>query len=398
MQPFVFHNPTKVLFGPGVISAIGKETRNWGQRALLVYGQNSARASGRLDQIITLLREAGVDPIEHGGVRANPRLEHVRQGIELAKTHRIEVIVGVGGGSALDTAKAIAAGTMATHDVWKFFIGKKGVKTALPVLTVPTVAASGSEMNSGMVLTNESTREKLGFGHRLLFPKTSLLDPETTHSVPPMQTACGAVDIFCHLLEFYLTASGAETPIQDRFMEGLADTVISASRRCLVNPHDAAARADLLWCASLALSGLTTAGLGRVSLPIHLIEHSLSALYDIPHGAGMAVLLPGWLAEYAPAYCHRLASMARGLLHCNDPDPHRAAEAVIDHIRRWLLDLGLPRTLDDLGIPSDDLVRIAAHTTTQARTWRLRAHTPETVIRVLRRCIEPSSSPSACNR
>jgi alcohol dehydrogenase YqhD (iron-dependent ADH family) len=293
MQNFVYHNPTKILFGRGTIAAIGPETRIWGQRGLLVYGQHSIKNNGLYDQVTTSLQEAGMEMAELGGVRSNPLLSHVRQGIRIAKEHGAEVIVAVGGGSVIDTAKAIAAGTPVEYDVWKFFTGKKGIKQSLPVTTVLTLAASGSEMNSGMVITNDATREKFGFGHRLLHPKVSILDPEATFTVPTEYTVYGAVDAISHVLEFYMTTTDPYTPVQDRLMEGLIENAMSACERCLHDPCDYEGRANLLWTATLALNGLTAAGLGRVGFPMHLIEHSLSALYDVPHGAGLAVVILG---------------------------------------------------------------------------------------------------------
>jgi alcohol dehydrogenase YqhD (iron-dependent ADH family) len=185
MQNFVFHNPTKIIFGRDTVSNIGLETAEFGRRCLLVYGRSSVRETGLYNQVATSLAEAGVEIIDHGGVQSNPLLSHVRAGIAKVKEHDLDVVVAVGGGSVLDSTKAIAAGSVVAHDVWKFFIGKKSIKSALPVTTVLTLAAAGSEMNSGMVITNDKTHEKFGFGHRLLHPKTSILDPEVTFTVPP---------------------------------------------------------------------------------------------------------------------------------------------------------------------------------------------------------------------
>ena len=291
MQNFVFHNPTKIIFGRDTVPAIGSETRLAGRSALLVFGQKSIRKSGLHKRVVDSLNQAGVRVVEHGGVRSNPLLSHVREGIDKVRENGLEVITAVGGGSVIDTAKAIAAGSLVEHDVWKFFTGKKSIKAALPVTTVLTLAAAGSEMNSGMVITNDETREKFGFGHRLLHPLTSILDPELTFSVPPDYTAYGAVDAIAHVLEFYMTTRDPDTPVQDRLMEGLIKNSMDACERCLKDPRDYGGRANLMWTATLALNGLTAAGLGRVGFPMHMIEHSLSALYDVPHGAGLAVVL-----------------------------------------------------------------------------------------------------------
>lgn len=387
MQNFVYHNPTKVLFGRNTISAIGPETGNWGRRGLLVYGQDSIKNSGLYGRVTSALREAGIEAAELGGVRSNPLLSRVRQGIRLAKEHRAEVIIAVGGGSVIDTAKAIAAGAMVEHDVWKFFTGKKGIKQALPITTVLTLAASGSEMNSGMVITNDATQEKFGFGHRLLYPKVSILDPEATFTVPPAYTVFGAVDAISHVLEFYLTAADPDTPVQDRLMEGLIENAMTACERCLHDPRDYNGRANLMWTATLALNGLTAAGLGRVGFPMHLIEHSLSALYDVPHGAGLAVVILGWLHYHAETAADRIAHLgARIFLPDGNKGNLQEAERTISRLRQWLVRVKAPVSLRDLGIPASDIPRIAENSRGLAQLWRLQEYTPERVAAILQRC------------
>ncbi len=385
MQNFVYHNPTKILFGRNTIDAIGPESRIWGQRGLLVYGQNSIKNNGLYDQVTTALRQADIDLIELGGVRSNPLLSHVRQGIQRAKQHGAEVIIAVGGGSVIDTAKAIAAGTPVEHDVWKFFTGKKGVKQSLPVTTVLTLAGSGSEMNSGMVITNDTTHEKFGFGHRLLHPKTSILDPEATFTVPPDYTVYGAVDAISHVLEFYLTTADPDTPVQDRLMEGLIENAMAACERCLHDPRDYNARANLMWTATLALNGLTAAGLGRVGFPMHLIEHSLSALYDVPHGAGQAVVLLGWLRYHVETTAARISQLGERIFPL-DRSAGTGAEQTLTRLRDWLLRVNAPVSLQDLGIPEGDIPRIAENSRGQAQLWRLRDYTPDLVAAILQRC------------
>lgn len=387
MHNFVFHNPTKILFGRDTVNAIGSETRAWGRRALLVYGQTSLKRSGLHARIVNSLREAGLELIEFGGTCSNPLLSHVREGIALAKTHGSEVIVAAGGGSVIDTAKAIGAGAVVEHDVWKFFTGKRGIKATLPVTTVLTLAASGSEMNAGMVLTNDATREKFGFGHRLLFPKTSILDPETTFTVPVDYTVYGAVDAISHVLEFYLTASDPDSPVQDRLMEGLIDNAMTACLRCMDDPCDYNGRANLMWTATLALNGLTAAGLGRVGFPMHLIEHSLSALYNVPHGAGLAVVMLGWLRAHHDLHARRIAELGRRLFRL--PDGEQAASIAAQTslcLQEWLHRVRAPTTLADLGIPARDIPRIADNTRGLARIWRLRDYPPERVAAILHLC------------
>jgi hypothetical protein len=385
MQNFVYHNPTKILFGRDTIDAIGPESRIWGRRGLLVYGRNSIKNNGLHDRVTTALRQADIELTELGGVQSNPLLSHVRLGIERAKQHGAEVIIAVGGGSVIDTAKAIAVGTPVEHDVWKFFTGKKGVKQSLPVTTVLTLAASGSEMNSGMVITNDATRQKFGFGHRLLYPKVSILDPEATFTVPPEYTVYGAVDAISHVLEFYLTTIDPDTPVQDRLMEGLIENAMTACERCLLDPRDYNGRANLMWTATLALNGLTAAGLGRVGFPMHLIEHSLSALYDIPHGAGLAVVMLGWLRYHAETAAARINQLG-GRLFAPDRSTEAGAEPTLTRLHDWLRRVKAPVSLQDLGIPESDIPRIAENTEGLARLWRLRDYTPQLVAAILQRC------------
>jgi alcohol dehydrogenase YqhD (iron-dependent ADH family) len=388
MHNFVFHNPTKIIFGRNTMDAIGPEARIWGQRGLLVYGQNSIKSNGIYAQVAASLQAAGMEIAELGGVRSNPLLSLAREGIRLAKEHRAEVIIAVGGGSVIDTAKAIGAGAMVEHDVWKFFTGKKGIKQTLPLATVLTLAASGSEMNSGMVITNDATLEKFGFGHRLLHPKVSILDPEATFTVPPDYTAYGAIDAISHVLECYLTTADPDTPVQDRLMEGLIENAMTACDRCLLDPHDYHGRANLLWTATLALNGLTAAGLGRVGFPMHLIEHSLSALYDVPHGAGLAVVMLGWLQHHAQTAAPRIADLGKRIFPAIEAtNANLGAAQTIDGLRRWFQRVKAPVTLGDLGIPAGDIPRIAANSKGLARLWRLQDYAPERVAEVLHRCL-----------
>ena len=389
MQNFVFHNPTKIIFGRNTVPSIGPETAELGDRGLLVYGQESIRKTGVYDQVIAALAEAGVEVVEHGGVQSNPLLSHVRAGIAKVKEHGLDVIIGVGGGSVLDSAKAIAAGSVVEHDVWKFFTGKKSIKSALPVISVLTLAAAGSEMNSGMVITNDKTKEKFGFGHRLLHPKTSILDPEVTFTVPPDYTAFGAIDAIAHVLEFYMTTRDPDTPVQDRLMEGLIINAISSCERCLQDPCDYGGRADLMWTATLALNGLTAAGLGRVGFPMHMIEHSLSALYNVPHGAGLSVVIPGWLSWYRQYDEARIAQLGRNIFPPSDLQPYpdaQIAERTITIFRNWFGKVDSPVSLEELGIPATDIPKIAENALALARLWRLNEYSQQTIEEILYLC------------
>jgi hypothetical protein len=242
-------------------------------------------------------------------------------------------------------------------------------------------------MNSGMVLTNDQTREKFGFGHRLLHPKVSILDPTTTFTLSPEYTAYGAVDALSHVLEFYLTTNEANTSVQDRLMEGLIENAMVSCTRCLSAPQDYAARADLMWTSALALSGLTAAGLGRVGFPMHLIEHSLSALFDVPHGAGLAVVILGWLRAHREVCAPRIAQLGRRIFFLTEPSAPQVSEHTVALLEQWLLSVRAPTTLADLGISPADIPALSENTRGLARIWRLRDYSPERVASILQCCV-----------
>ncbi len=389
MQNFVFHNPTKIIFGRKTVPAIGKETLQAGKRALLVYGKKSFHDTGLYSTVTSSLSDAGVHFMEHGGVSSNPLLSHVRDGITKVRQHNLDVIVAVGGGSVIDTAKAIGAGSVVEHDVWKFFTGKKSIKGTLPVVTILTLAAAGSEMNSGMVITNDDTKEKFGFGNRRLYPLTSILDPETTFSVPPDYTAYGAIDAIAHVIEFYMTCEDPDTPVQNTLMEGLIKNSFASCERCLANPRDYGGRANLMWTATLALNGLTAAGLGRVGFPMHMIEHSLSALYDIPHGAGLSVILPGWLTWYSQTNPARIAHLGRQIFPKQDLQRYNDNETAlktITFLKNWFIKINGPITLKEVGIPQQDITSIANNALALAKVWRLKQYSQQRIEQILHLC------------
>ena len=383
MQNFVLHLTTKIIFGRDTIGSLGPEAAAFGRKALLVYGGGSIKEHGIYRQVTASLSAAGLTIVEHGGVKPNPVLSHVRAGVALAKREQVDLVVAVGGGSVMDSAKAIAAGTLADHDVWQFFRGKKGVKKTLPVLCIPTLAASGSEMNGGMVLTNEETRQKFGIGNQVLKPEVSILDPTATFTVPAAYTAYGAVDAIAHLLEFYFTTADPETQVQDRLTEGLVVNIMASCERCLGNPADYDARASLMWCATLALNGLSGAGLGLVGFPMHMIEHSLSALYDVPHGAGLSVVMPAWMSWRMAAAPSRFAQFGRRVFALAGSDTE-VAPAAITALKKWFVKVDSPVTLSALQIPPEAIPALADNALALARLWRLRDYDSENIAEILR--------------
>lgn len=387
MKNFVYHNPTKIIFGQQTIPAIGAETRLHGKRVLLVYGQGSIKRQNIYQTVVESMQAAGLDIIEYSGVQPNPLLSHTRTGIELAKKEKCDVICGVGGGSVLDEAKAISAGATVNHDVWKFFTGKKSITTPLPLTCVSTFAASGSDMNPAMVLTNDDTQQKFGFANRKLHPKTSILDPETLYSVPALQTAYGAVDIISHALEFYFTTEEKSVPVQDRFMEGLVINAIESCDQIVEDPRCYDARAALMWSASLALCGLSASGLGKVAFPMHLIEHSLSALYNVAHGAGLSVIILGWMKSHCGQLPARFAQFGRRVYNIHGKNDVQTGQEAIDRFEQWLLAIGCPTRLGDLQPTGIDIDGVAENTQSLARVWRIKNYDPVTVKSLLKRCL-----------
>lgn len=386
MKNFIFTNPTKIIFGQDTVEQIGRETAQYGETALLVYGTRSIFDTGLYGRIKASLQAAELTIVEHGGVCPNPLLSHVRQGIAKAKNTKVDVIVAVGGGSVIDSAKAISAGALVDHDVWQFFKGKKSIKKTLPLTCVLTLAASGSEMNGGMVLTNQETEQKFGTGNYLLHPKASILDPTLTFSVNRAYTAYGAIDAMAHILEFYLTAEDRQTPVQDRLMEGLLQNIMAACDKVMAAPTDYQGRADLMWCATLALNGLTGAGLGRISFPMHMIEHSLSALFNIPHGAGLSVVVPAWMRHNATKDPVKTAQLASRVFNIEDSDIDTLARRGIEALQSWFEKIGGPTTLRQLNISETNIEALSQNALALGKNWRLREYSKEKIASILRLC------------
>jgi len=386
MQNFVLENTTKIIFGRDTIKQIGEETKVLGNKILLVYGQNSIKNNGIYDQVTTSLADQSIDIVEHGGVQSNPILSHVQKGIKIGQKEKVDAIVAVGGGSVIDSAKAIAAGIPVKHDVWKFFLGKKGVTEPLPVLSVLTLAASGSEMNGGMVLTNEKSNLKLGIGNKKLCPKVSILDPSATYTVPADYTAFGVVDAMAHTLEFYCTCEDPSTPVQDRFMEGLLVNLIESGSAVCKTPLNYDIRANIMWSATLALNGWTSSGLGKVGFPMHLIEHSLSAMYNVPHGAGLSVIVPAWMTHQVEKNPDKIAQFSERVFGVSAISTLEKARTGIQLLKEWFCTIKSPTTLQELAIPSSDISKIAENSQGLAKLWRLQSYSQTKVEEILNLC------------
>ncbi|MDD3803168.1 MAG: iron-containing alcohol dehydrogenase [bacterium] len=339
MNNFVFYNPVKVVFGRGSVNQLGSYAAPLGTKCLLVIGQGSVRKNQTLDRCIGMLESAGIKHSLLENIMPNPRIEKAYEGIRLAKKHNCDFVIALGGGSVIDTAKAIAAGFYYDGDTWDFFTMKSEVKKALPLMTVLTVAATGSEMNSISVMQNDSTKQKIRAQGHPMFPTVSILDPELTKTLPKDYTAYASVDIISHVLEGYLTSEDENTPLQDGFTESIVKSVIEETRKLMSDLSDIEARSTIMWASSLALSGFTTAGIGRFKFENHLIEHSLSAYHDIPHGAGLSIVIPAWMKENRTLLKNKFEKFARNVFG------KQSAEDAIISLENFFREINSPTSL-----------------------------------------------------
>ncbi len=352
---------------------------------MLLYGMGSIKKNGLYEKVVKSLDEAGIEYADFGGVRSNPVLSFVRQGIEFFRKEQLDGIVAVGGGSVIDTAKAIAAGVFYEGDVWDFFLGKADIEKAAPVTVVLTLAATGSEMNSGGVITNEKTLQKYNLHGVPLFPKVSVLDPVNTYTVPLNYSMYGAVDAIIHLLETYFNGRAEYTPVQDSLVEGLVKNIMEAAEGILKKYDDYNSRAVMMWAATLALNGLTPAGAGAAGFPMHMIEHSLSAIYDIPHGAGLSIVAPAWM-RYAVEKNHaRFVRFAKNVFGIEELDEKKAAYAGISALETWFKSVYAPVRLEEVNIPVEDIPKIAENARSLARKWGMKGeYKRETIENILK--------------
>jgi alcohol dehydrogenase YqhD (iron-dependent ADH family) len=357
MVPFEFILPTKVVFGAGEVSKVGREVLAFGKKAMLVtYDEKFVKSVGFYDKVKKSCLEAGVELIEFFGVKSNPTAEHAGEGVKLAKEKKPDVIIGLGGGSAMDTAKFIAVGALYDGDTWDFWQGKKVIEKCLPVITITTIPATSSEMNGTSVMTNETLRRKDGLVSVLMRPRTTILDPELTYSIPIQQTAYSAADMVSHLLEHYLGHNLDFTPYQDYFCQGGIRSVMECMDRLLVNPKDPDARAIMLWQAAFHWCGFYDSGYGLPNSIIHILGHSLSNFYDTPHGAAMSVTILGSMRYYLKERTKKYADFARGVFGITEKDDLAAATAGIAALETWFKKIKVPTTLVEAGITDPDAV------------------------------------------
>lgn len=386
MRSFTFNIPTKVVFGQCVIEKLGKEASKYGKKALLVYGKDSVKKYGTYDKVMDALKGAEIDVVEYSGVKANPVTSHAREGIKIAKEQGIEMVVAVGGGSVLDEAKSIAAGAVVDHDVWDFFDGTAPARKALPILTILTMPATGSEMNNGMVLTNDDTNVKNAAFSPAVYPKASFLDPEVTYTIPVKNTAFAVSDIMSHLLEGYFTTKESFIPIQDGYVEGLVKGVMQAMERVADNPEDFDGRAAIMWCASLAWNGLGNAGVRGANTPSHMLEHPLSALYDVAHGAGLSITTPAWLKAMKNEIPARIEKFAENIMGITEGTQEEKIDNAIAALEAWYKKVGTPTTLAEAGIENFDVDEVVKHALVLCKAWGLKNYDEESLKAIYAMC------------
>ncbi|SFL80900.1 Alcohol dehydrogenase YqhD, Fe-dependent ADH family [Paenibacillus sp. 1_12] len=363
MNSFQFQNPTRILFGAGTVNKLGEQLAEYGKRVLLVYGGGSIKANGLYDQVQQQLKQIGAVVHELSGVEPNPRVSTVRKGIELCREHSLDFILAVGGGSVLDAAKAVAVGVPYEGDVWDFLMHKAQITSALPLGTILTLSATGSEMNGSSVITNWEENLKKAFGSIHAYPKFSILDPTLTYSVPANQTVNGIVDTMSHVFEQYFSTT-TNTPLQERLCESILQTVIENGEIALKQPDNYEARANLMLCGTYALNG------GMISVGMqndwstHMIEHEISAIYDIAHAEGLSIVFPNWM-KYV--FNTRLDRFVQFAVRVWQVDPagktdEEIALAGIQATRDYFTRIGAPATLGDLKIDGKELDRMAKET------------------------------------
>jgi len=378
VKEFTFYNPTRIEFGSGKEETIGAHIASTGARkVLLCYGSERIKREGLFDAVSKNLANHRIEYIELGGIVSNPVISKVREGVELAKHHNVDAILSVGGGSVLDSAKAIAAGTYYDGDVWDLFIGKGELSSALPLFAILTLAATGSEMNPYAVVTNELTQEKLSIGNDYTRPVVSVLSPALMAGVSRDYLAYSAADIISHLIEVYFTAT-VQPAIQSRLVESLITTVIETTQTLITNPGDDAARGEFAWAATLAQNGLILSGCAGFSYPNHAIEHSLSALFNVPHGAGLSVVMPAWMKWYKNRNTPQFERFAKFVFGLNSADEGIAA------LEKWFEDIGTPTRLGQLNIKKADLTAIVENVQINVKAFGIASdYPPEVVTEIL---------------
>ncbi|NRY63420.1 iron-containing alcohol dehydrogenase [Clostridium beijerinckii] len=359
MENFNYSIPTKVYFGKGQIKNLAAIIKEYGNKILIAYGGGSIKKIGLYDEMIKILNDNSISYVELSGIEPNPRIETVRKGIKICKENNVEVVLAVGGGSTIDCAKVIAAGVKYEGDPWDLVASPQKINEVLPIVTILTLSATGSEMDPHAVISDMTTNQKIGTGHENMKPKASILDPEYTYSVPKNQTAAGTADIMSHIFETYFNHTKG-VDIQDSTAEGLLRACIKYGKIAIENPKDYDARANLMWASSWAINGLISYGTNSPWV-VHPMEHELSAFYDITHGVGLAILTPHWM-KYSldDTTVFKFAQYGINVWGIDkNLDKFEIANKAIEKTSEFFKELGIPSTLREVGIEEDKLELMA---------------------------------------
>ena len=358
MKNFIYQNPTKLIFGKGQIERLSKELGRYGKRILWVYGGGTIKKTGIYEKILDNLHDFEI--FELSNVEPNPRVSSANNGIAIVKEHNIDVILAVGGGSVIDCSKLIAAAAYYEGDAWDVVIGKHKPTKALPFGTILTISATGSEMNMFSVITNENTQEKFDWASPLVYPKFSILDPSYTFTLPTKQTINGIVDSMSHLLEQYFNEV-KNTPLQDAMIEGILREIMIAAKEVLQNPQSYPARETLMLGATLGLNGYMSWGYSG-DWATHMIEHAISAVYDIAHAEGLAIIMPNWMTYVMPNHVTRFAKFGRNVFNLSGED-YKVAKESIKQLREFWSSIGAPTKLSNQNITNEHIKKMANHAT-----------------------------------
>lgn len=384
MNNFNYSIPTKIFFGKDQINVLGKQIKNYGSRVLLVYGGGSIKKNGIYDKTISILKDNSISYWELSGVEPNPRITSVRKGIELCRKNNIELILAIGGGSSIDCAKVIAAGFHYDGDPWDIVLNSRKITKVLPIASILTLAATGSEMDAGAVITNMDTNEKLATGHRDMAPKFSILDPTYTFTVPANQTAAGTADIMSHTFEDYFNnVNGAF--LQSKLAEAILITCVKYGKIAIDEPENYEARANLMWASSLAINNLLSYGVDSV-WTVHPLEHELSAFYDITHGVGLAILTPHWM-KYVLDDNTVDKFVEYGINVWNIPQDngkYKIANLAIEKTKEFFASLGIPASLREVGIDEENFEKMAAHVTKNGKVGNFKPLDAQDVLNIFK--------------
>ncbi|MCI1780017.1 MAG: iron-containing alcohol dehydrogenase [Bacteroidales bacterium] len=360
MNDFIYDIPVKVFFGKNQLGNLGPELKKYGKRVLMTYGGGSIKRIGLYDKVVAEIKKAGLELFELSGIEPNPRVTSVNKGAKICRAEKIDVLLAVGGGSTIDATKFIGAATYYDGDAWDLLTAKAPITNCLPIVTILTLAATGSEMDPVGVISNMETKDKLGFMHPLLLPKASFLDPTNTFTVSAYQTACGSADIISHILEEYFNMN-RDLYMLDCVMEGLIKTVIKYAPVAINEPDNYEARANLMWTSSWAINGFINGGKNQ-AWSCHPMEHELSAIYDITHGLGLAILTPRWM-EYTldDTTVSKFYQFGCNVFDIDkNMEPMTVAKKSIEKLSDFFFNtLGLKKTFTEIGIDDTNFSTMA---------------------------------------